>query len=108
MEVHSGDRNTESASETEVLFVAAPKQTYKNPSTFDGTDLSIFKLDNNRFIPIVTEFKYLGTILSRDCRDTRDIDTRIKKASYAFGSLRKSVFSNSNVSYKAKRVVYVG
>lgn len=44
--------------------------------------------------------------MSRDCTDNLDITNRIKRASNAFGALRKSIFSNANVSNKIKAAVY--
>ena len=96
MEVHVGDTNQpDKPAKTEILFVSAPDKSYVDPKTYDNTDLSPIELGNNRFLPIVDKFCYLGTILSRNCKDTYDIENRIKRASCAFGVLRKSLFTNS-------------
>ena len=108
MEIHAGDRTTGKGSKTEVLFVAPPECTYDDASTFDGEDLSDIELGNGRYLPVVDLFKYLGSMLTRNCRDTVDIDARIKKASAAFGALRGCLFSSKTVSKHAKCVVYVG
>ena len=42
------------------------------------------------------------------CRDTVDIDARIKKASAAFGALRHCLFSSKTVSNHAICIAYVG
>ena len=88
MEIHAGDENDpEKPSKTEILFVSAPLKSYDNPETFDDTDLSDIKIGNEKFFPIVDKFCYLGTMLTRDCRDDEDVCCRIKKAGNAFGSL---------------------
>ena len=87
MKVHTGEQTTRSTSKTKAPFVAAPGHCYENASSFDGAELSNVILDNNPYIPVVAEFKCFGTILSRDCRDECDIDTRIRKAARAFGSI---------------------
>ena len=42
-------------------------------------------------------FGYLGTILSRNCKDDDDILSRIKTTENAFGALRKYFFSNMSM-----------
>ena len=107
MEVHVGDIDLpEKPSKTEVLFVSAPTKSYHDPSTFDGTDLSPIDLGEGKFVPITDNVCYLGKIMSRDCTDNLDIVNRIKRASNAFGALRKSIFSNAKVSSKVKASVY--
>ena len=108
MEVHAGDRRVGKASKTEALFVAAPEIMYEDRDTYDGIDLSDIELADDRFVPVVADFNYLGSVLARDCRDSADVDARIKKASAAFGALRDCVFASKTVSLRAKRVVYVG
>jgi len=63
-------------------------------------------LGGDRYLPVVKEFRYLGTLLSRNCKDDNDIIMRINKAGNAFGALRKYIFENRTVSIQAKRVVY--
>ena len=105
MEVHAGKPNK--ASKSEVLFVTAPENLYEDPETFDGMDMSDVDVGNGT-IPIVNEFKYLGSLITQDCRDGPDIDGRIKKAGAAFGALRRCLFSCVSVSNMAKRAVYIG
>ena len=108
MEVHAGDRRKpDKPSKTEILFVASPAKSYVTPDTYDGKDLSPIELGNDKFLPIVDKFCYLGTLLSRNCRDTADVSNRIKLASNAFGSLRKALFSSTKVSYQAKCAAYM-
>ena len=58
-------------------------------------------------IPIVSEFKYLGSKLARNCKDEADVDARMKSAGAAFGSLRKCLFSRGDIQNQVKRTVYV-
>ena len=106
LEIHVGRPGKDS--KTEILFVAAPAHTYKDPDNFDNRDLSIVKLSDNTYLPIVKEFCYLGTVLSRDCSDVKDVAKRIAKASNAFGALRSVVFSSRSVSLATKKHVYEG
>ena len=105
MEVHSGKIEPRDDSKSEILFCSKPPCMYKDPDTFDGTDLSDVLVGENRFIPIVNKFTYLGSVVTRECTD-EDVNTRIKLAGNAFGSLRKCLFSSSQVSYKVKGLVY--
>ena len=107
MEIHAGDRRSpEKPSKTEVLFVAAPPTVYSNPASYDGTDLTEISLGNYQYFPVVEKFCYLGSLITRDCKDTEDVCHRIKRASNAFGSLRKLLFSNPLISLSAKGSAY--
>ena len=90
------------------MFVSVPPFSYAEPTTFDDRNLQPINLGNDRFLPVVTKFNYLGKNLNIDCRDNEDVVLRIKKAGNAFGALRKCLFSNPNISVDAKRVVYEG
>ena len=86
MEIHVGrkvDGEIKHKSKSEVLFVAAPEKTYNDPASFDGVDLSDIDLGDGVYMSIVDVFCYLGSMLSRDCRDTADVISRIDAASGA-------------------------
>ena len=104
MSVHVG--RGEQKSKSEALFVSAPLHCYDNPETYDGADLSDILLDDGTFIPIVALFCYLGSLLTRDCRDDADVEKRIEAAGGAFGALRKCLFSSTKLSFIAKRAAY--
>ena len=106
LEIHVG--YPDKLSKSEILFVAAPEHMYEDSSTYDGRDLSNVELGNGRYLPVVDIFKYLGSVLTRDCRDDADVDARINAASHAFGALRQCLFTSTEVSLCAKKVVYVG
>ena len=105
MDVHVG--KAENPSKSVVLFAAKPMHLYANPETFDGQDLSNIELGNGTFMPVVAEFPYLGSFLTRDCKDDRDVINRIEAAGAAFGALRQSVFSSPYVSFPTKKIVYL-
>jgi hypothetical protein len=106
MEIHVGTQEKESKSE--ILFVAAPEHTYTDSTTYDNRNLSKIELGNADYIPVVAEFKYLGSILSRICKDDADVTARIEAASHAFGALRQCLFTATNISFAAKKIVYEG
>ena len=54
----------------------------------------------------VTEFSYLGSVISSSGRVQPDIDKRIAQASRAFGALRQPVFNNRDLRVETKRKVY--
>ena len=88
------------ASKTEAVFFPKPHQ----PSTSgDQTD---FNVDGDGFISFSTEFKYLGSIIHNSLTSDSDIETRITKATAAFGALRKCFFDSKLVSLKDKGKVY--
>ena len=80
-EVHFGHSDQPNKfSRTEVLFVSTPPSSYVEATTFDDRNLQPINLDNNRFLPVVTKFSYLGTATNIDCRDNEDVVFRTKKA----------------------------
>ena len=60
----------------------------------------------NSEIECVKEFPYLGSIIAANRRMDPDVEKRLSQASKAFGALRKSVFSDKNLSLCTKREVY--
>ena len=101
-EIHTGVLQPRDNSKTEVLFCSKPFSLYNTPDTYDNADLS--DIINDRYIPIVQEFCYLGSIVSSDCSDDKDVEMRIRKSSNAFGALRKSVFGSNTIT--DERVVF--
>ena len=106
MEVHAGTYSPPKESKSEILFCPAPDSLYSDPMTHDGADVSDVLLPGGRFIKIVSEFKYLGSVISSSGDDAADVDSRIASAGRAFGALRGCVFSSTSISRKAKRAVY--
>jgi len=99
MEIHSGPP------ESVVLFCSKPPCMYEEPSIFDNADLSNIVF-GDRYILIVEEFTYLGSVISRDSSDDLDVDRRIQKACNGFGLIRNSLFSSSKIKLSVKAKVY--
>ena len=57
-------------------------------------------------VECANNFKYLGSVLEASGGIAKEVGERIAKAARAFGALKGPVFSNSNLSYKTKRMVY--
>ena len=92
---------------TMVLMCSAPPSEYDDPETMDCADLSDIVLPNGNVIPVVHKARYLGSIMSRDCKDDEDVDHRVRSASRAFGKLSSCIFRSKQVDLAAKREVYV-
>ena len=106
MEVHTGNLPAERKSKSEVLFCPKPPQLYVDPETYDNANLQPVDLGDGDIIPIVFQFVYLGSILAHDCSDKLDIENRVDKAGNAFGALRDSIFSSTQLTYATKCVAY--
>ena len=52
------------------------------------------------------DFPYLGSLIAASGQMDVDVERRITKASQAFGALRRTVFSDKNLSLSTKRNVY--
>ena len=72
LEVHAGSYSPHKDSKTEMLFCARPLWTYQDKETLDDTNLDAITLPNGRFIPVISEFRYLGSYITRDGTDTKD------------------------------------
>ena len=79
----------------------------KNAEIFDNVNLNPDIFADGTFIPIVNKFVYLGSYLTRDCRDDMDVKERIYAAGGAFGNLRDCLFSFPKISPDAKIIVYI-
>ena len=106
---HSGTKKK--ASKTECLFVSAPPQTYSiDQATFDDgagpADLSEIEVGDGTTVPVVENFKYLGSMVSRDAKSIEDVTMRVQKASNAFGAMRGVIFKMPEIHKIAKRMVY--
>jgi hypothetical protein len=56
-------------------------------------------------VEAVTDFTYLGSVISQDCTSTRDVNRRIGIASSTMGRLRK-IWSSKRLSLKTKLRLY--
>ena len=80
----SGSYSPLKESKTEILFFA-PRRTYQDKATLDDTNMDDITLPNGRFIPVlISKFRYLGSHVTRDCTDSKDVRARINSAVRAF------------------------
>ncbi|KAJ1161828.1 hypothetical protein NDU88_002309 [Pleurodeles waltl] len=87
---------TISTKKTEVLYRTAPQKTYAEPTiTSEG-----------EMLKAVDKFTYLGSTLSRSVNIDNEVDTRITKATSAFGRLRESVWKRREVKLSPKLKMY--
>jgi len=64
-------------------------------------------LPNGGFIPVISEFRYLGSYVTRDGTDSKDVRARMNSAARAFGAPSKCIFQSTHVKRDAKRAVYM-
>ena len=87
---------TISTKKTEVLHQPAPGDVYKEPNiTVKGQRLEA-----------VEHFTYLGSTLSRSATVDAEVNSRIAKASSAFGRLQKTVWDRRGIQQQTKIKVY--
>ena len=73
---------------------------------YEDGDTSDLVLDCGGTVSFTKSFLYLGSLLHYDLSDDHDVDTRIKKASKAFGALRDRFFSSATVPERLKGKIY--
>jgi hypothetical protein len=87
---------TISTKKTEVMHQPAPGKAYIEPSiSIDGYRLNV-----------VDKFTYLGSTLSRNAVIDDEVNTRLAKASVAFGRLHKNVWNRRGITIETKIKVY--
>ena len=85
-----------SIKKTEVVYQPSPGKPYKEPTiTVKGQRLQV-----------ADKFTYLGSTLSRVVHIDDEINSRIAKASAAFGRLRGSIWDRSGIRLDTKLKVY--
>jgi hypothetical protein len=88
---------TISTKKTEVLHQPAPgDHTHQHP---------VIKV-NQQPLNSVERFTYLGSTLSRDASIDDEVNSRIAKASAAFGRLRSTVWQRAGIKTQTKLMVY--
>ena len=97
LQMHVGRGSTPSKSEA--MFLPRPGRSY------DDGDTGRFRVDGDGFIEFATKFKYLGSYITPNLTVAEDVNSRIRVASAAFGSLRR-VFRNTAVSDKDKGILF--
>ena len=66
-----------------------------------GTDTNHLEMDNGDIITGCTEFRYLGTIFTKDGRDTKNIRHRVTQARKIIGALNW-VWWSKNITRNGK------
>ncbi|XP_062570782.1 uncharacterized protein LOC134232822 [Saccostrea cucullata] len=87
---------TISTKKTEVMFQPAPNLSYTEPNIY---------IKSERLKP-VEKFTYLGCTLSRNVHIDDEVNSRIAKASSAFGRLNKAVWGRRGITTTTKLSVY--
>ena len=64
-------------------------------------------LGDGGVVEYVNEFPYLGSMVADSGRVSSDVDRRITQASKAFGTLRRAVFADRDLTAETKRKIYV-
>jgi len=70
-----------------------------------GTDTNHVEMDNGDIISGRTEFRYLGTIFTKDGRDAKNIRHRVTQARKIIGALN-GVRWSKNITRNRKKMVY--
>ena len=89
---------TISIKKTEVMYQTASKSTRVEPEP----EIEIYGNKLN----VVSQFTYLGSIMSDDCKIDKEIEARIKKASASYGRLTERIWNNSAIKLKTKLAIY--
>ena len=70
-----------------------------------GTDINHLEMDNGDIITGCTEFRYRGTIVTKDGGDTKHIHHRVKKVRKIMGALN-GVWWSKNITRNRKKIIY--
>ena len=103
MEMHRGmlDPITKKEIPSKTVFTGhAPKGCEAN------IDKERVMLKRGGWIDYTESFKYLGSYITGDTTDEKDITERIKQASKAYGALSTHVYGSKNFSYRVKAQLY--
>jgi hypothetical protein len=73
--------------------------------SYEDADTSFLPAVNGG-VTFTRDFRYLGSIIDDNLKDDKDVDSRIKKATAAFGALSKCVFRRKDVKLSTKKKVY--
>ena len=87
-------------SKSEAMFVSPSLQLDSSP--IYNTEPILLNEGNILFCK---EFKYLGSMISKNLKDDLEIETRIKKANMQYGSL-KNILTNQKIKLNTKVLLY--
>ena len=109
--IHVGNRIEGSPSKTEALYVPSMCRGIKRYEDIPAEEIADIELVGEDFPPgtylsFTPTFKYLGTIISWDLRETKDVEARIKSANKLFGSAKATFWSNARVPFELRMRFY--
>ena len=116
LEVHLSTA-TDEAPKTAAMCVQT-KTVLKNLARFarnhppppppNGDVIEIMPFDATRYIPVVSDYVYIGTNISDDLKDDNEVKRRLKSGNACIGLLRKRVLGPHSTSATVKKAVYEG
>jgi hypothetical protein len=77
----------------------------KTKYMFLGTDTNYLELDNGDIITGCTEYKYLGSIFTKDGRDIKNVSHRVTKARKIIGS-QNGIWWSKDITKNRKKMIY--
>ena len=109
--IHVGNRVEGSPSKTEALYVPSMCRGIKRYEDIPPEEIADIELVGEDFPPgtylsFTPTFKYLGTIISWDLREVKDVEARIKSANKLFGSAKATFWSNARVPFELRMRFY--
>ena len=96
-------------------FLCFPPPTHHPDFNAHAYDVSPCQIGHDRWISEarhevegekIVAFKYLGSVIAPTLKDDIDVANRVCQAAKAFGALCKPIFKNTDLSARAKGVIY--
>ena len=87
------------------ISIPKTKMLVAGKSSVNEADLRAISIGGEE-VETVNAFQYLGATVEGNGNIMNDVENRIAKASRAFGSLKRPVFRDKDLSLKTKRLVY--
>eukprot|EP00957_Ditylum_brightwellii_P131252 10010662-Ditylum_brightwellii.AAC.1 len=90
-----------SDSKTEAVFFSSASHP------IESHDSSPVYVTDVGYVTYCDEFKYLGSYITQDLRNTYDVKNRILQATKALGAMMPNVFRNPHLSLYVKKLLYM-
>lgn len=87
------------------ISIPKTKMLVAGMSSVNEADLHAISIGGEE-VETVNAFQYLGATVEGNGNIMNDVESRIAKASRAFGLLKRPVFRDKDLSLKTKRLVY--
>lgn len=109
--IHVGNREEGTKSKTEALYVPSMWRGISKYEDIPSEEIADIEIVGDDFAPgtymsFTPVFKYLGTVISWDLRENKDVQARIKAANKIFGSAKATFWSNSRVPFELRMRFY--